>query len=154
MHKEPSIISGTGAAIWSKLIFGLEVVSSRVYAPFLGLLPCFKWILEAVFCEGIQYRLRFCLDHLSCVKMTVSLFHLQLKNRKVVCLGDDSHVFGEKKFIGEKRSVRKCVVEIQQPVNLSSKFRGEVFAYFHAVAVKRNSNMRNCNFRDLGTSCR
>jgi hypothetical protein len=29
----------------------------------------FKRILEIVFCEGVQYRLRFCLDHLNCVKM-------------------------------------------------------------------------------------
>jgi hypothetical protein len=27
-----------------------------------------------------------------------------------------------------------------------AKFRGDVFAHFHAVAVKRHSSMRNCLF--------
>jgi hypothetical protein len=32
----------------------------------------FKYILEVVFCDGVQYRLRFYLDHFSCAKMAVS----------------------------------------------------------------------------------
>jgi hypothetical protein len=48
MYKEPYIISGTGAAIWSNLTLGLlatitlEVVFFRAYAPFPALLPFLK----------------------------------------------------------------------------------------------------------------
>jgi hypothetical protein len=38
------------------------------------------------------------------------------------------------------------VVAMQQPVLLSPKFGGEVFAYFHAVAVKRHNSIRNWLF--------
>jgi hypothetical protein len=43
-------------------------------------------------------------------------------NRKVEWVGDDSHVgFGEK-FPGEKGSVRRCVIVMQDSTPLSSKF--------------------------------
>jgi hypothetical protein len=44
-YKEPSIISGTGAVIWSKVTLGLlaaitlEVIPFRVYAPLSAVLP-------------------------------------------------------------------------------------------------------------------
>jgi hypothetical protein len=53
-YKEPSIISYTGAAIWSKINSGLlanitlEVAPFHAYVPFLALLPFFKCILEIV----------------------------------------------------------------------------------------------------------
>jgi hypothetical protein len=82
-----------------------------------------KCIMEVVVCEGVQHRLRFCLDHLNCVKMTVLQFYLQLgKRRKVGWAEDDSHVVSVKKFPGEKGSVRLCVVVMQQPISLSPKF--------------------------------
>jgi hypothetical protein len=56
-----------------------------------------------------------------------------------------SFVFGQK-FPGEKGSVRRCVIVMQQPVLLSPKFGGEVFSYFHAVAVEGQSSMRNWLF--------
>jgi hypothetical protein len=38
-------------------------------------------------------------------------------------VGDDNYViFGKKKIPGEKGSVRRCVVMMQQPVPLSPKF--------------------------------
>jgi hypothetical protein len=37
----------------------------------------FKCILEVLFCEGVQQRLRFCLDHLSCASMAAFQFYLQ-----------------------------------------------------------------------------
>jgi hypothetical protein len=58
-YKEPSIISGTDAAIWSKINFvptGHHHPPSspfRAYAPFQALLPFFKCILEVVFWEGV-----------------------------------------------------------------------------------------------------
>jgi hypothetical protein len=54
------IISGTGAAIWSKPNFGhsghhhLKVVPFHMYAPFPTLLQFFKCILKFMFCEGAQ----------------------------------------------------------------------------------------------------
>jgi hypothetical protein len=50
---------------------------------------------------------------------------------------DDSHVVSGQKFAGEKGSMRRCVVMMQQEVHLSPKVQGEVFAHFRAVAVKR-----------------
>jgi hypothetical protein len=75
IYKEPSIIFGTRTAMWSELTLGLpatialEIVPFRAYAPLPALLPFFKCILEVMFCEDVQDRMRFCLDHLSCVKM-------------------------------------------------------------------------------------
>jgi hypothetical protein len=42
--------------------------------------------------------------------------------RKVGCVGVDSHVVSGQKFHGEKWSVRRYVVVMQQPVLLSPKF--------------------------------
>jgi hypothetical protein len=61
----------------------------------------------------VQHRLRFFIDHLSCVKMATFQFYLQsLKQRKVGWVGDDSHVDFGKKFAGEKGSVRRYFVMI------------------------------------------
>jgi hypothetical protein len=60
----------------------LEVVPFRVYAPFPALLTFFKRILEVVFCEGVQHRLRFCLHHLSCDKTASFRFYLQSGKQK------------------------------------------------------------------------
>jgi hypothetical protein len=75
-YNESSIISGTGAAIWSKTNFGPtghhHLGSSPLphgYTPFSALVSFFKCILEVVFCECVQHNMRFCLDHLNCVKM-------------------------------------------------------------------------------------
>jgi hypothetical protein len=45
-------------------VIALEATPFCAYAPFLALLPCFKCILEVVFCEGVQYNLRFFLETL------------------------------------------------------------------------------------------
>jgi hypothetical protein len=46
----------------------LEVVPFRAHPPFPVLLPFLNASWEVVFCEGVQHRLRVCLDHLNCVK--------------------------------------------------------------------------------------
>jgi hypothetical protein len=80
-----SVMSGTDAAIWSKLAWGLlatinlDVVSFRAYA---GLPLFFKCTLKVVFCEDVQHRLRFCFDHLSCVKMAAFRFYLQSRKQR------------------------------------------------------------------------
>jgi hypothetical protein len=87
---EPSIISGTGAAILSKLTLGilatttLEVVPFCTYAPFPVLLPFLNTFWKSVFRECVHHHLQFCLDHLSAVKIVALLFHVQSgKLRKV-----------------------------------------------------------------------
>jgi hypothetical protein len=103
-HKEAALISGTGAAIWSKTNFG----PPGHHHPGSSLLPLlcavprasgvFKCILKVVFCEGVQYRLRFRLDHLSCFKMAAFQFYPQSgKQRKARWMEDDNYiVFGKK----------------------------------------------------------
>jgi hypothetical protein len=81
-YKETSIISSTGAAIWSKINFG----PAGYHHPGSSSLPrvctipsasaIFKCILEFVFCKGV-HRLRFCHDHLRCVIMAAFQFYLQ-----------------------------------------------------------------------------
>jgi hypothetical protein len=43
-------------------------------------------------------------------------FIFNRRNRKVGWVGDDSHVVFGQKFPGEKGSVRRCLVMMQQPV--------------------------------------
>jgi hypothetical protein len=115
LYKEPSKISGTDAAIWSKTNFRPpEVVPFHVNAPFSVLLPFFKCILEVVFFENIQHRQRIFLDHLNCVKIEASLLSSigETENSRMG-RGDDSHVMFGKKFPGEKGTVRLSVVVMQ-----------------------------------------
>jgi hypothetical protein len=111
-YKKLSIISGTSAVIWSKTIFWpngrycylRSTPFSRVYTTprASSILKCF---LKVVFCEAVQHRLRFRLDHLNCVKMAAFLFYLQSgKYRKVVLVVDDSHFF----FVTNSLVKKKC----------------------------------------------
>jgi hypothetical protein len=61
---------------------------------------------------------------------------------KVGCVGDYSHVVFDKEFPGEKESVRtvRCDATARSFV---AKVRGEVFAHFHVVALKRHSTKLN-----------
>jgi hypothetical protein len=71
----------------------LQVVTFLAYAPFPALRPFLKFVLEVVFCEGVQHPLRFRLDHLCCVKMPAFQFSFQSgKQRKVECVRDNLHV--------------------------------------------------------------
>jgi hypothetical protein len=75
-----------------------------------------------VFCEGVQHRLRFCLDHPNCVKMAAFYFYLQSrKQRKVGWVGDDSCVVFSNRLPCERGSVRRFVV-MQEPVLSPPKF--------------------------------
>jgi hypothetical protein len=49
----------------------LEVILFSAFSPFPALLPFFKCILEVMFSESVQQRLRFCLAHINCVKMMI-----------------------------------------------------------------------------------
>jgi hypothetical protein len=74
--------------------------------------------------------------------MAVFQFHLQSQKRgKVGRVGYVSRaVFGQK-FPGEKGSEKGRIVVIA--ISFVTKARNEVFAHFHAVAVKRYSSMWN-----------
>jgi hypothetical protein len=101
-----------------------------------------------MFCEGLQHRLRFYLDHLNCVKIAAFQFYLQSgKQRKVGWEGDDNHVVFGLKFIAS--CGRKCETVCCRDATASlfvAKFRDEMFAHFHAVAIKRHSSMLNWLF--------
>jgi hypothetical protein len=117
----------------------IEVVHFRAYAPFLALLPFFKCILEVVFYECVQHSLQFCLDHLNNVKMVAFQFYLQSgKQGKVEWV---EHVVFGQKFPSEKKSVMLC--QDTTASYFSTKVQDKVFTHFHAVAIKRHSNMRN-----------
>jgi hypothetical protein len=91
----------------------------------------FKSMLGVVFCEGVQHRLRFCLDHLNCVKMAFFQFYFQSgKQRKVWLVGDGSHAVSSQKSPGEKGSVSLCVVVMHQPFLISSDFGGKSLHIF------------------------
>jgi hypothetical protein len=118
----------------------LKVVPFHAYAPFPALMQFFKCILEAVFCESVQHRLQFCLDHHSCVKMSTFQFYLQLgKQRKVGWVGGNSHVVFSQKFPGERRS-EKVHCHDATSSSFVAKVRSEAFTHFHAVAIERHSS--------------
>jgi hypothetical protein len=97
-----------------------------------------------VFCEGVQHRLRFCLDHLNCLKRAAFQFCLQSRKQK--------EKQGELRmtlilFLVKYSLVkRKCgTVSCLDATDSSfvAKVLGEVLANFYAVAIKRHINMRN-----------
>jgi hypothetical protein len=93
-----------------KLTLGLTATITLGVVLFLfpALLPFSKCILEVVFCEGDQHCLRFCLDHLGCVKMVAFQSYLESgKQRKAEWVGDDSYVVFGHKFLGAKKK-RVC----------------------------------------------
>jgi hypothetical protein len=61
----------------------------------------FKCIMEVMFCEAVQHRLRFRLDDLGCVKMAVFQFYLQsTKQKKVRWMADGSYDVFAQTFTG------------------------------------------------------
>jgi hypothetical protein len=61
-----------------------------------------------------------------------------MKQRKVSWVENDSHVNFGQKLLCEAVLCRDATAS-----PFIAKVRDEVFAHFHAVAVKRHSNMRN-----------
>jgi hypothetical protein len=62
---------------------------------------------------------------------------------RVGCVGDDGHMFLVKHSLVKKE---KCETVRCRDATISPfviTIRGEVFAHFHAVAIKRHSIMRN-----------
>jgi hypothetical protein len=78
-----------------------------------------------MFCEGVQHHLRFCLDHLSCVKMAAFQLEKQKSHRGPIQVrrvgGGDSYVVLGQKFPGENEVWDGKLS--WQPVLLSPKFR-------------------------------
>jgi hypothetical protein len=96
-------------------------------APFPALLTFLKCILEVVFFEGVQHRLRLRLDHVSYVKMAASSFRVTENSHGAmssewVGWGTAAMLLLVKEIPGRKGSVKWRVVVLQQPVMLSPKF--------------------------------
>jgi hypothetical protein len=157
MYKEPSMISRTGDAIWSKTSFGPTShhhTRSRLFSRMQtvpGASATFKLILEVIFYASVQHRLRFCLDHLNLSKWQTFglIFNCGKQTRRKCGTSQANRVGGGRqifcfwwKLLSGKESVRESVVVIQQPVVLSPTF-GAKSSLIFTVAVKRNSSMRN-----------
>jgi hypothetical protein len=100
----------------------LEVVPFRAYGPIPMLLPVFKYMLEIVFLEGLQQRLRFHVDHLNCENGGFSVLISIRGNGKVRWVGDDSRVGFCQKLPRGEGNMGLCVVIMQQPAFLSPEF--------------------------------
>jgi hypothetical protein len=92
----------------------LKVGSFREYVPFSAFFHLFKCILQVVLCEGVQHRIRFCLDHLNCVKIKGFQSGKQ-KSRKRTSQasrvgGGRQSCFFWQKILSEKGNVTRCVV--------------------------------------------
>jgi hypothetical protein len=76
--------------------------------------------------------------------MAAFRFYLQSgKQIKIGFVGDDSHVVFLKKNPWLKRKCETVRCRDATASSFVAKVRGEVFAHFHAVAVKRHNSMRN-----------
>jgi hypothetical protein len=76
--------------------------------------------------------------------MAVFQIYLQSeKQRKVGLVVDDSHVVFGKKFPGEKGKCEMVSCHVARVSSFVAEVWCEIFAHFHAVAVKRHSIMRN-----------
>jgi hypothetical protein len=104
-----------------------------------------KCILEVVFCEGVQHRMRFCFDHLNRVKTAAlqSGKHKSLRGQSQMTRvggGRQSCCFLVKTSLVKKKcKTVRCRAVIAS--FLVTRVRGEVFAHFHAFVVKRHSSM-------------
>jgi hypothetical protein len=108
-----------------------------VYVPFLVDIPFFKCILKSCFVRVISTACDSALISSIVKKWRPLNFIFNQRNRE--------KSQGAKPGLGGKGRVRWCVVMMQQAVLLLVKFSA-VFAYFHAVAIKRHSSMRNSLF--------
>jgi hypothetical protein len=80
-----------------------EVAPFSEYEQFPAFLKFFKCILEVVFCESVQHRLRFCLHDLDYVlNGDLSAIYSIGETEKRRVMGDDRHVIFGRKFPGEK----------------------------------------------------
>jgi hypothetical protein len=69
-------------------------------------------------------------------------------------VGDYSYFIFRQKLLGEEGSVRMGRCHGEAAKSVLAKFRGDVFARFHAVAAKRRSRTRNSEFGLLGSMLR
>jgi hypothetical protein len=97
---------------------------------------------------GCLARLRFYLDYFNCVEMVALQFYLQSwKHRKLGWVGgEDRHVVFWSKIPWWEGKCEAVLCRDSTASSSVAKVRGEVFAHFHAVAVKRHSSMRNWLF--------
>jgi hypothetical protein len=64
--------------------------SQKIMLGILAYWPAiFKYILNVVFCECVQRRLRFCLNHLTYIKMAAFQFYLQSGKQESRVNGED-----------------------------------------------------------------
>jgi hypothetical protein len=91
--------------------------------------------------EGVQRRLRVCLDRLNCVKMAAFQIYLQSVKQKKCRVG------GVILFVVKNSLLKKRNCEVVRFLDATASsfvatVRGEIFAYFHEVATKRHNSVR------------
>jgi hypothetical protein len=126
-----SIISETGAAIWSETYFG-PIAHCR---PQSSPLPCISHFLNAPW-KLCSVRVFSTTCDSASITSVMAAFQFYLQSgkqgkvtggeaRQLGWVGNDCHVVFGQKFPGGKGSVRRCVVMMQQPVLLSLKLHAE-----------------------------
>jgi hypothetical protein len=143
MHEEPSIISGTVAAICSKTNFRspghLHPRSSPL--PRVSTVPTVLRKSWSVWMFSTAYDSALISSIASKWRPSITFIRETEKSRAGE--GRRSCCFWLK-IRRRKRSVRWCFGATCS--SFVAKVKGEVFSHFHAVCVKRHSSMRNCLF--------
>jgi hypothetical protein len=134
--------SGQSLTLSLLSIITLEVVPLRALCTVVSAFAIFKCILKSCSVKVFRNRLLFCFDHLNCVKLAAYQVYFQSGIQKVGRVGDNSHiVFRQNLLVEKKCETVRCRDETAS--SFVAKFRGEVFAHFHAVALKRHRSMWN-----------
>jgi hypothetical protein len=118
----------------------LEVVPFRAHAPFPALLPFLMHPGSRVLCGCSAPPAILPRIPQLCQNGGFKIYLQSGKQRKVGWVGDESHIVFGQKFSGEKESE---TVRYRDATGSSivAKVRGEISAYFQAVATKRHSTM-------------
>jgi hypothetical protein len=140
------IISGTGAAIWSKTNFGLIGHHHHPNTP----LPrvCTVPRASAIFLNASWKSSSVRVISTACEASFTSVMSNRRPifywgNRKFEWDRDDSHIVFWPKIPWWRRKCDTVRCRDATASSFVAKVRGEVFAHFHALAVKRLNGMRN-----------
>jgi hypothetical protein len=94
-----------------------------------------------VFCESVQHRLLFCLNHLYCFKTVAFQFYFQSEKQRKVRWTDTTVILFWLKIPWWKRKCETARCRDSTASSFVTKFRGEVLSTFSRSRVKRHSTM-------------
>jgi hypothetical protein len=150
-YKDPSIISGTGAAVWLKTNFG-PICHHRPRTSPLSLLCTVPSLLPFLNASWKSCSVKVFSTACGSASVTWVVpkwlpfsFIFSQGNRKVGWVGDVSHVAFGLKFPGEKR-IETVHCYYWTDSYFVMKVLAEVFTHFHTVVVKCHDSMWNWPF--------